>query len=502
MSTARRRPIPRVHRVAAPLLASAVLVAAAPVSGLQPAGAQPAAGVPGAGVPGAGVPGAGDAVAPVTLPPAPAVLPPTAGAEYFLTPRDLRGCPFRTTPPPAVDESEALRPGQERPTPPSVPGTPVGGEQLAGCDVAAPAGFTVPKEVTASGWVVSDLDTGEVVAAKDPHGRYRPASTIKTLLASVVLDELSPDELITVTPEDLEGTEGSAVGVGPGGKYTVDRLLHGLLMMSGNDAAFVLAHHLGGVDATLEKMNAHARALGCTDTHVTSVNGLDKPGMSTSAYDMSLIFRDAMTRGEFRDIVHTQTWGFPGYPAGDDAGAPDPENPPQTVPQPTVRPDGTTVNPGFVIYNDNKLLFEYPGALGGKTGFTDDARHTYIGAAERDGRRLAAVILDATREPRAPWQQAAMLLDSGFAAKDARPVGSLVAAPSSTPQERTGSGPGALPFGDDVDSGDSSGFARRYGPWAALGAAAVVVLAGAVVALRRPRGGAGNSGRGGRGGSH
>lgn len=424
---------------------------------------------------------------PRTAPPPAAVLPTTTGTEYFDTPRDLNGCPYRTSPPAPVDQSEAPRPGGTVPAPPPVAATPAGGARLAGCDVAATDGFQVPRDVTASAWIVSDLDTGEVVAARDAHGRYRPASLAKTLLASVALDRLDPEEIITVTDADLEGAEGSLVGVGPGGKYSVDRLLHGLLMASGNDAAVVLAHRMGGIQETVDAMNAHAAELGCADTHLATVNGLDGPGMMTSAYDLALIFRDAMTRPEFARIVATPSWGFPGYPAGEGAGAPDPANPPTAYTGPMTRPDGTVVNPGFVLGNDNQLIHNYEGAIGGKTGFTDDARHTFIGAAERDGRRLAAVLLDGTRVPKAPWEQAAQLLDAGFASRGS--VSTLVSGVPTTTggtTEQLAAGPlGTVAQGESTTVRGS--FLERYGPWLAVGAGAVVVVAGGVLAARSRR---------------
>lgn len=422
-----------------------------------------------------------------TEPPPPTVLPSTTSPEYFDTPRDLTGCPYRTTPPAPVDESEVPQPGKTAPTPPPVPETPAGGEEMAGCDIAAPDGFKVPQDVTASAWMISDLDTGEVVAAQDAHGRYRPASIIKTLLASVVLDTLDPEQVIEVTNEDLEGAEGSLVGVGPGGKYSIGRLMQGLLMASGNDAAVVLAHRMGGIDETIAAMNAHAKEIGTTSTHVATVNGLDGPGMMSSAYDMSLIFRDAMSRPEFAKIVGTQMSGFPGYPAGEGAGPPDPEAPQDPYAGPITRDDGTMVNPGFVLANDNQLLFNYPGAIGGKTGFTDDARHTFIGAAERDGRRLAVVLLDGTRVPSAPWQQAGMLLDAGFETDES--VGQLVSDPQADTagaSEKLASGPLGT-VGQDSTTTVRGSLIERYGPWLAVGAAGLVVIAGAVLTLRSRR---------------
>ena len=414
------------------------------------------------------------------------VLPSTTSAEYFDTPRDLTGCPYRTTPPAPVDHSEVPLPGRTSPAPPPVPEKPAGGDGLDGCEVVSPDGFEVPGEVTASAWMISDLDTGQIIAARDPHGRYRPASLIKTLLATVALDTLDADQIIEVTGADLDGAEGSLVGIGPGGKYSVERLLRGLLMASGNDAAVVLAHRMGGIEQTLAAMNAHATALGTRGTYAASVSGLDAPGMMSSAYDMSLIFRDAMSRPEFVGIVGSQMSGFPGYPAGEGAGAPDPAAAPAYT-GPTVRPDGVTVNPGFVLSNDNRLLYNYPGAIGGKTGFTDDARHTFIGAAERDGRRLAVVLLDGTRVPAAPWEQAAALLDAGFASDGG--VGRLESgapAEADAATENLASGPvGAVGTGGSAVAGGS--VVVRYGPWLAVGASVLVVLAGAVLAARSRR---------------
>ncbi len=119
--------------------------------------------------------------------------------------------------------------------------------------------------------------------------------------------------------------------------------------------------------------------------------------MSTSAYDIGLFYRYAWQNPIFTNIVATQSFPFPG------------------------RGDG-----GYPVENDNKLLANYPGALGGKTGYTDDAGQTFVGAASRDGRRLVAVMLHGTRQPIAPWEQAARLLDYGYATAPGTKVGSLV----------------------------------------------------------------------------
>ena len=306
-------------------------------------------------------------------------------------------CPYREVTPPAVDASEVPKPGQSPPAPLPVPATPLGGEALAGCGIiTAPGTPPLPNDISAEAWVVADLDTGDVIAAKDPHGRHRPASIVKVLTAMQAIKELPIHKVVPGTAEDA-AQEGTKVGVGENGHYSINDLLHGLLMYSGNDAAYALARQMGGMDAALTKINDLAEKLGGHDTRVATPSGLDGPGMSTSAYDMALFYRYAWQNPIFTDIVATKRFDFPGR--GD---------------------------VGYPIENDNKLLLNYPGALGGKTGFTDDAGQTFVGAAERDGRRLVAVLLKGTRQPIAPWEQAAHLLDYGFATAPGTKVGTLI----------------------------------------------------------------------------
>jgi len=310
-------------------------------------------------------------------------------------PRDA--CPYKVATPPAVDSSEVPQAG-DPPLPLPVPASPIGGNALGGCGVAAaPNTPPVPGDISAEAWVVADLDSGAIIAARDPHGRHRPASVIKVLVAMASLNELNLNKTVAGTPEDA-GAEGTKVGVSPGGTYTVNQLLHGLLMHSGNDAAHALAMQLGGMQLAVEKINMLAGKLGGRDTRAATPSGLDGPGMSTSAYDIGLFYRYAWENPTFADIVHTEKFDFPGH----------------------------ADHPGYELENDNQLLYHYPGALGGKTGYTDDAGQTFVGAANRDGRRLMAVLLHGTRMPIAPWQQAAHLLDYGFATAPGTRVGTLI----------------------------------------------------------------------------
>jgi D-alanyl-D-alanine carboxypeptidase (penicillin-binding protein 5/6) len=330
---------------------------------------------------------------------------PVASAEPVASP-DASTCPYQVSTPPAVDESEVPRAG-DPPQPLAVPSKPVGGDALSGCGViAAPNTPPLPDDVSAEAWLVADLDTGDVIAAKDPHGRQRPASIIKVLVAMQAINELGVDKMVNGTADD-GNAEGTRVGVDEGGTYTVFQLLHGLLMHSGNDAAHALAMQLGGMDAALNKINTLAHQLGASDTRAATPSGLDGPGTSTSAYDIGLFYRYAWQNPVFAQIVATRTFDFPGHPARADI------------------PDDTN-HPGYPLENDNQLLYNYPGALGGKTGYTDDAGQTFVGAANHDGRRLMAVLLRGTRQPIPPWQQAAHLLDYGFATPRGTKVGKLV----------------------------------------------------------------------------
>lgn len=336
--------------------------------------------------------------------------PPTGGPSATTTPPfttpNTDDCPQKTQPPAPVDTSEVPAPGDPTPSPLPVPSPAIGGQRMGDCGVVLPDGAPpVPAEISATSWMVADLDTGRVLAAKDPHGRYRPASTIKVALAIVALRSLDLDEVVIGTQADAD-VDGTRVGIGPGGRYTNRQLMQALIMCSGNDAAHAIAAQLGGDKRAVAKMNDVAKTLRALDTRAATPSGLDGPGMSTSAYDLSVLFREAMSIPLFAELLHTEQVDFPGYLA-------DPRIP------------GDKDHPGFPIANDNQLLYNYPGAIGGKTGFTDDARQTFVAAAERDGHRLVVTLLKADVRPIRPWEQAARLLDYGFALDTDARIGKL-----------------------------------------------------------------------------
>ena len=172
--------------------------------------------------------------------------------------------------------------------------------------------------------------------------------------------------------------------------------------MSGNDAANTLAHMLGGPEAAVAKMDAKAASLGAVNTHASTPSGLDGPGGSgwSTAHDLAVIFRAAMANPVFAQITAEPSATFPGDP--NDGGE-------------------------RQIANQDELLQRYPGAIGGKTGFTDAARKTFVGAAARGGRHLVVAMMYGLVHEGGPtyWDQAASLLDWGFALNPQSAIGAL-----------------------------------------------------------------------------
>ena len=238
--------------------------------------------------------------------------------------------------------------------------------------------------------MIADLDTGEVLAAKDPHGRYRPASTLKLLTAQVMLQNLTEPG-----PGGRGHTGRHRPGGHPGGhggRWHVQRqeLLTYLMMISGNDAANALARVNGGYDKTVADMNATAKALGALDTRAATGVRVGRPRPvprppTTSRCSPRPTWRSRRSRRSSSSV---------------DVRVPAAEG------------------EGYIAANDNQLLAQYPGALGGKTGFTDDAGNTYVGMAAQDGRRLVVTMIE--RHPAAAAAVDAGRIAAGLGLRAAR----------------------------------------------------------------------------------
>lgn len=303
--------------------------------------------------------------------------------------------------------SAEISPGAPDPHPPAgglaPDGTVPGGPRLASRGLVIPAKApALPRGISAAGWILADLDSGAVLAARDPHGRYQPASILKILTALSVAPRLPGRRVVSVSPA-AAATEGSAVGLLAGARYSVDQLFAALLLVSANDAAVALAQANGGVAATVARMNTDAAGLGAYDTIVQTPSGLDGWQQLTSAYDMALILRAFVNQP--RLVAYDRL--------------PSASYPPKTSEHGHVG--------AYQFDNQSRnFLTTVPGALVVKSGFTDAARHTYLAAARRHGQRLGVVLLRNERQPVDQIQQARALLDWGYALKPGvKPVGVL-----------------------------------------------------------------------------
>lgn len=259
-------------------------------------------------------------------------------------------------------------------------------------------------EVFARSWVLADAETGAILAEKKMDTPRRPASTLKVLTALTLLPRLDPDQTYVVRKKEAEAY-GSRAGIVRGKTYTIDQLMYGLLLPSGNDAAIALARANGGVPETVAQMNQVARDLQANDTTARNPSGLDSPGQLTTAYDLTVIARAALEREDFRTYVSAFR---------------------ATIPAKGKK--------SRTIYNQNRLLTGgFKGAIGVKTGFTSKAGRTFIGAAERKGVTLIVTVLG-SREPTA--DAARKLLTWGFAnVNDVTPIAYLPPVPQAAAVE-------------------------------------------------------------------
>ena len=369
------------------------------------------------------------------------------------------------------EPTEAL----ELPAQPSQPtqtvlSDPIGGPRMGESGlVTDPIAAPLPA-VNAGSWLVADADSGKVLATFDPHGRRRPASTLKTLLAVTMAPRLDLRGSYTAEPDD-ELVEGTRVGMLSSQTYSMDDLWYGLFLRSGNDVANGLAKAGGDgtFDTGVRMMQAEARRLQALDTTVVNPSGLDADGQYASAYDMALWGRAALGRGDLRHYMGALRHQFPG-------------NHTRTSTPQNSKP--------FWLYTQQKLIGKYDGALGVKNGYTTKARNTLIAAAERDGRTILVTLMGV---PGGVADEAAKLLDWGFATPiDAPAVGQLVD-PISTavigPDDVAGnSGEFAtVAFPEPTSSGGGTAAHETDLRAAAAGGAAAALMLVGLLATRRRR---------------
>jgi len=281
---------------------------------------------------------------------------------------------------------------------PAAIGPVIGGAQLSGRGVLVnyPSG-AIPRlpKIKASAWVIADAGTGQVLAAKDPHGWYRPASTLKVLTAISLIPALNPNATV-VASKQATTVSPNIVGLMRGHSYKVSDLFTALLTISANDAAMALAQATGSLSQGMAVINAEARHLQADDTVAVTPNGLDAPGQHTSAYDLALFARQGLQMPAFLKYDRTTSGQF-----------------------------RISKKKSVGLWNQNTLLATYPGALGGKIGWTSAAGATYVGMARRHGVTLIVSLLHCPALTEITAGKS--LLNWGFAVDGkVRPVGTLV----------------------------------------------------------------------------
>lgn len=246
-----------------------------------------------------------------------------------------------------------------------------------------------PVEVSAQSVILMTADTGTVLFEKDSREQLPMASTTKIMTALLTLEEAERlgDPVVEIT-EEMVAVEGSSMGLMAGDKISLSGLAAGMLLASGNDAANAAAIYLAGsLEKFVEKMNQRAIEIGMENTHFVTPSGLDGEsddglGHYSTAYDMALLAREAVNNQAFRELCSSSSYRV-------------------KFAEPVKE----------VAYtNHNKLLTQYEGCIGVKTGYTKQAGRCLVSAAERDGTALIAVTLNAPDD----WKDHTLLLDYGF----------------------------------------------------------------------------------------
>ncbi len=231
--------------------------------------------------------------------------------------------------------------------------------------------------------VVMDVDSGRIIYSKNMNEKLAMASTTKIMTTLVAIESGRLEETVTVS-RNASHTEGSSIYLREGEKHTLDDLLYAIMLRSGNDAAVAVAEHIGGtVSGFAGMMNRKAIEIGAVNTQFMNPHGLDTPGHYTTARDLALITAYALRNPKFSDVVRSRKKTIEGPP---------------------------DENWDRVMINKNKMLWEFDGGDGVKTGFTKKAGRCLVSSAARDGMRLVCVVLNCGPM----WNDSSALLEYGF----------------------------------------------------------------------------------------
>ncbi len=243
------------------------------------------------------------------------------------------------------------------------------------------ASLPLAQKLSAKSAIIIDGVTGEVIYAHDPDLPRQPASTIKVLTSLLAMEKLSDTDIVTPS-RHAASMPRSKVYLRPGRQYTVNDLLNAVLLASANDASVALAEKVGGTESNfVALMNAKAQSLGAQDTVCMTATGLTAQGQHSTARDLAVMFNKAMAREEFAERVGRSK---------------------------------VKTRYGTLLRNHNKALWQVHGAEGGKTGYTQAARQTYVGKFKRGDSEVVIALMGSETM----WDDVKNLVEYGFALQD------------------------------------------------------------------------------------
>jgi D-alanyl-D-alanine carboxypeptidase len=305
--------------------------------------------------------------------------------------------------------------------------------------LTVPSYITYAEEETVAGWpqapsvygtscILMDADTGAVLYSSNPHERLYPASITKIMTGLLAIENLNLNDTITYTNEILDSlpSDAAKLGLEVGETTTIHDALYALLLRSANETAVALAMKVSGTESAFaDLMNARAAEAGALDTHFSNASGLHDDNHYTTAYDMAMIAKAAMNNSEFAAV-----WGCENYTL-----------------------EATNISESYRIWNRHPLLltnseYYYSYAIGGKTGYTDEAGRTLVTAAEKNGMKLICVIMQS--DDAHIFTDTAALFDYGF--------NNFIKVSISDEETRFGAGSSGIPVIDKLYGSNSGIF--------------------------------------------
>lgn len=220
-------------------------------------------------------------------------------------------------------------------------------------------------QVSANSYIVIDKETSRIIASRNSNRKMPMASTTKIMTALVALEEILNIDNEVIVPDYCTNIEGSSIYLKPNQQISLKDLLYGLMLRSGNDAAMAVANYVGGkdIDTFIEKMNMYANKLGAYNTHFENPHGLHHSNHYTTAYDLAIITKYALSNDKFKEIVSSKKY--------------------------------KSENTNALFYNKNKVVLNYKYGTGVKIGYTRKSGRCISASAEKDGVEIIVVLLDA-----------------------------------------------------------------------------------------------------------